>query len=270
MTTGIDPYAVLAKYYDGAYASMKDLIDVPFYVDLAEKIGGPVLEIGCGTGRVLLPTARAGITIHGVDSSLPMLAILDQKIGREPPGARERIRTHNGDMRNFRLETKYPLVTIPFRPMQHMHSVEDQIRALTTAAVHLDGNGLLAFDVFYPKFEILQARLGEEILEVEWVDPSAPNRIVRRYYRKDAVDKIHQICTLTFLLRTYEGEELVLEECESLRLSYYTYPHLQALFRLTGFEVVEEYGSFSKSPLDNSATDMIFLLQRKMPHLLLT
>ena len=122
MSTGIDPYAVLAKYYDGAYAAMKDLIDVRFYVDLAKRIGGPVLEIGCGTGRVLLPIARAGITIHGLDSSLAMLGILRQKIDREPPEVRERIRTHNGDMRNFRLEKKYPLVIIPFRPMQHMHS----------------------------------------------------------------------------------------------------------------------------------------------------
>jgi len=80
MTSGIDPYAVLAKYYDGAYAAMTDLIDGPFYVDLAQRIGGPVLEIGCGTGRVLLPIARAGTTIHGVDSSLPMLGILREKI----------------------------------------------------------------------------------------------------------------------------------------------------------------------------------------------
>src|SRR5436853_372233 len=144
---------------------MTDLTDGPFYVDLAQRIGGPVLEIGCGTGRVLLPIARAGTTIHGVDSSLPMLGILREKI-------------------------------------------------------------------------------------------------VRRYYRKDAADKIHQIYTLTFLLRTYEDGDLIREECESLTLSYYTYPHLRALFLLTGLEVVEEYGSFSKAPLDNSATDMIFLLRR--------
>jgi SAM-dependent methyltransferase len=197
-------------------------------VDLARRIGGPVLEIGCGTGRVLLPIARAGITIHGVDSSLPMLSILRQKIDREPPDVSERIRTHNGDMRNFRPEEKYPLVTIPFRPMQHMHSVEDQVCALTTAAFHLHEKGILAFDVFYPKFETLQARLGEEILEIDCTDPSTPNRIVRRYYRKDAVDKIQQIYTLTFLLRTYQGEDLIREECESLSLSYYTYPHLSA------------------------------------------
>jgi hypothetical protein len=66
-------YNTSAKYYDGAYAVKADLVDLPFYVDLATKFGGPVLEIGCGTGRVLLPIARQGIEIHGVDNSLPML-----------------------------------------------------------------------------------------------------------------------------------------------------------------------------------------------------
>ena len=264
MTAGIDPYLVLAKYYDGAYSAMKDLIDVPFYVDLAKRVGRPVLEIGCGTGRVLLPIARAGITIHGVDSSEPMLGILHQKIEREPREVRQRIGLHRGDMRNFRLEKKYPLVTMPFRPMQHMHDVEDQVCALTTAAFHLHEKGILAFDVFFPKFEMLEARIGEEIMEIEWADPSAPMRIVRRYYRKDALDKIHQIYRLTFFLRTYEGEDLVREESESMSLCYYTYPHLRTLFLLAGLRVVEEYGSFNKTPLDNSATDMIFLLQRKM------
>jgi 2-polyprenyl-3-methyl-5-hydroxy-6-metoxy-1,4-benzoquinol methylase len=54
-------YSTSAKYYDGAYAVKADLVDLPFYVDLANKFGGPVLEIGCGTGRVLLPIARQGI-----------------------------------------------------------------------------------------------------------------------------------------------------------------------------------------------------------------
>src|SRR5437667_709604 len=101
MTSGIDPYAVLAKYYDGAYAAMTDLIDGPFYVDLAQRIGGPVLEIGCGTGRVLLPIARAGTTIPGVDSFLPMFAIFREKTDREPPECGERFSPNTGACRNF-------------------------------------------------------------------------------------------------------------------------------------------------------------------------
>jgi SAM-dependent methyltransferase len=255
-------YSISAKYYDGAYAAKSDLVDLPFYVDLARKIGGPVLEMGCGTGRALLPIARAGVVIHGLDNSEAMLDILRQHIAEEAVDVQQRIVLHQDDMRGFRGYSKYPLVTIPFRPMQHMYVVEDQIKALETARFHLQDDGILAFDVFFPKFELITANLGVEMPEMEWPDPSQPGRIVRRFFRKDSVDKVNQVFSFTFIYRTYEGNALVLEENESFQLGYYTYPHLRALFRVVGLEVVEEYGSFAKAPLDNNATDMIFLLKK--------
>src|SRR5580704_19512531 len=115
--TQADSYDILAGHYDAAYASKVDLVDLPFYVDLAKRSGGPVLEIACGTGRVLLPIARQGIAIDGVDNSLPMLRVLKSHIENEPPQIRRRITLHHDDMRNFRLGKKYPLVIIPFRPL---------------------------------------------------------------------------------------------------------------------------------------------------------
>lgn len=259
----VDSYFVAAKYYDGAYGAMRDLADAAFYVELAKEYGGPVLEIGCGTGRVLLDIAREGIEIHGVDNSAPMLAILREHLARENAVVSNKVTLHSGDMREFRLDRKFPLVTIPFRPMQHMFTVEDQVRALKTAAAHLSVGGTLAFDVFYPKFEVLPLGMGEERLEVEWSPPSAPETVIRRYFRKDAVDKIRQNYTLTFIFRTYRNRQLVLEEREELKMSYYTYPHLQALFLLAGLEPIAEYSSFDRTPLDNDSQEMIFLLRRK-------
>jgi SAM-dependent methyltransferase len=264
MPPAIDSYNVTAKHYDGAYAAKQDLVDLPFYLDLAEQTGGPILEIACGTGRVLLPIARKGIEIHGVDNSQPMLKILQESLSREPREVRRRVTLHEGDMRDFRLGAQYPLVIIPFRPMQHMLTVEDQVGALTTAAAHLSEGGVLAFDVFYPKFEMLTARMGEEVAEMEWIPGSDPTLVVRRYFRKEAVDKINQIFSFTFIYRTFRGGELILEETEAFKLAYFTYPHLRALFLLARLEPVAEYGSFAKAPLDNGAEQMIFLL-RKAP-----
>src|SRR5215471_12965020 len=156
-------------------------------------------------------------------------------------------------MRGFRLSRMFPLVTLPFRPMQHMHTVSDQLRALTAAAAHVADRGTLAFDVFYPKFEVLPLGIGEERLEAEWSLPSDPETVVRRYYRKDAVDKINQTYSLTFIFRSYRNGQSVLEENDTLKMSYYTYPHLRALFLQTGLEPFAEYGSFARTPLDNSA-----------------
>jgi SAM-dependent methyltransferase len=261
-----DSYEVLAPHYDAAYAALdRSMVDLPFYLDLAKQSGGPVLEIACGTGRILLEIARAGIRIDGVDNSAAMLRVLKTSLERQAPEVRGRVAIHQGDMRSFRLGKAYPLAIVPFRPMQHMHTISDQVAALKTAAAHLQENGRVAFDVFYPKFELLTEGLGEEKLELAWADPSVPGRVVRRYFRRDSVDKIQQVFTGTFIFRTYEDEKLVREETDSLRMSYYTYPHLRALFLLAGLEIVEEYGSFSKAPLDNAATEMIFILRRLGP-----
>lgn len=260
MLTAIDSYLVGAKYYDGAYGSM-DLTDASFYVDLAKQVGGPVLEIGCGTGRVLLPTARAGIQIHGLDNSRPMLDVLQGKAGRESADVQKRITLHSGDMRDFRLNRTFSLVTSPFRPMQHIFTVADQVAALKSAAAHVAKEGILAFDVFFPKFERLPSGIGEEQLETEW--SPASETIIRRYYRKDALDKINHSLSLTFIFRTYRNGELIREESEPLKMSFYTYPHLRALFLMAELEPIAEYGSFARTPLDDKAEEMIFLLRSK-------
>jgi SAM-dependent methyltransferase len=258
----VDSYLVAAKYYDGAYGAMRDLVDAPFYVELAKEYGGPVLEIGCGTGRVLLDIARQGIEIHGVDNSAPMLAILREHLARENAAVSNKVTLHSADMRELRLDRKFPLATIPFRPMQHMHTVDDQVRALKSAAAHLAEGGTLAFDVFYPKYEVLPLGIGEERLEAEWSPRDEPQTVIRRYFRKEAVDKINQNFTLTFIFRIYRDGNLTAEENETLKMSYYSYPHLRALFLLAGLEPVAEYGSFARTPLDNTAEEMIFLLRK--------
>jgi len=258
----VDSYSVTAKHYEGAYAAKQDLVDLPFYLELARQSIGPILEIACGTGRVLLPIARKEIDIHGVDNSQPMLKILRDRLAAEPHEVRQRVTLHEGDMRDFRLNAQYPLVIIPFRPMQHMLTVQDQLSALATAASHLSDTGILAFDVFYPKFEMLTTRIGEEVPEMEWTPSSDPTTVVRRYFRKESVDKINQVFSFTFIYRTFRDGELIFEETEAFQLSYFTYPHLRALFLLAGLEPVAEYGSFAKAPLDNNAEQMIFLLRK--------
>ena len=219
MPTAIDSYRVTAKYYDGAYAPRQDLGDPPFDLDLAGQSAGPILEGAGGTGRVLLPIARKGIEIHGVDNSRPMLKILEDSLAREPREVRQRVTLHEGDMRDFRLGTQYPLVMIPFRPMQHMETVQDQVSALTTAALHLTETGILVFDVFYPKFEMIAGGTGEERFEMEWTPGSDPTTVVRRYFRKEFVDKINQVFGFIYIYRTFRDGQLIHHETEALQLT---------------------------------------------------
>ncbi|MEM0965130.1 MAG: class I SAM-dependent methyltransferase [Verrucomicrobiota bacterium] len=253
-------YGITSKYYDQAYAAKPNLVDAPFYLELAKEIGGPVLELGCGTGRILLPIARAGIRITGLDVSEPMLTILKDKLADEEDEVRSKVDWVQDDIRTFRGLGRFPLVTVPFRAMQHMYTIDDQVNALVSAKESLSDDGLLAFDVFNPKFDKIFSGVGEEFLDFEW---NHDGRVVKRFFRKDSVDKIGMSFTGSFIFRTYEDEKVVNEEIDQIQMSFYTYPHLMALFRLAGLEVVENFGGFSKEALTAESPEMIFLLKRK-------
>src|SRR4051812_27859835 len=93
---------VVSSLYDNVpiYAARPD---VQFYVDEAVKSEGRVLEVGCGTGRVLIPTARAGVAIDGLDASEAMLAECESRVAKEPDDVRGRVTLHRGDARDFDL-----------------------------------------------------------------------------------------------------------------------------------------------------------------------
>src|SRR3954466_4678007 len=110
----------VADLYDHV-TSYRERPDVDFFVDEAKRSGGPVLEIGCGTGRVLIPTAQAGIEILGLDASPLMLSVCQKKLSGEPERVQSKVLgLVEADMRAFELEREFSLATIPFRPFQHL------------------------------------------------------------------------------------------------------------------------------------------------------
>jgi len=133
-------YDGCATHYDADYASAGYEHDIPFYVERAKASGGPVLELGCGTGRVLVEIARAGIEIVGVDLSEEMLARAEERLAAEPAEVRERVRLIHSDLRTVTVDGgigRFPLVTSPFRVVQHLVSRDDQKAWLRTVRAHL-------------------------------------------------------------------------------------------------------------------------------------
>ena len=117
--TADDGYRLSSEFYDHIpMYSGRD--DVPFYSELARESGGPVLELGCGTGRILIPTARAGIDITGLDISQGMLSICEHSLSSESDDVRSRVTLVKCGMTEFSLGKRFPLVTVPFRAFQHL------------------------------------------------------------------------------------------------------------------------------------------------------
>src|SRR5665811_626933 len=114
---GYDERAEFAGFYDITYQRIGPK-DIDFFLDYSKKAGGRTLELACGTGRVLLPTAIAGCDITGLDLSSSMLGECQRKLDEQPPAVRERVRLIQANMANFATGEKYSLVTIPFRSFQ--------------------------------------------------------------------------------------------------------------------------------------------------------
>jgi ubiquinone/menaquinone biosynthesis C-methylase UbiE len=247
-------WATTAEHYDRFHTDRCE--DVEFWKSVASVIDGPVLEIACGTGRVGIEIARQGQELYGIDQSEDVLEVFRRKLISERPEVQARVHLSQGDMKTFNLQKKFSLAIIPFRPLQHMLTLDDQLAALKNARRHLIDGGTVGFDVFFPNYTALVQPNEVEKFEREWTDSN--NRTVRRFFLRHRVDTLNQVIYASFIFRTYSGEDLVSEEISPINMSYYTYPHLKLLLQLSGFKPMEEYGSYDRSPI-TSQKEMIFL-----------
>lgn len=242
-----DDYALIADLYDHVplYATRAD---IAFFVEAARASGGPVLEVGCGTGRVLIPTARAGVRIVGLDASPSMLAECRRRLEKEPADVRARVELTQGDMRTFSFAEKFALATIPFRPFQHLLTITDQLACLENIRRHLVPGGRLILDLFNPSIDLLANRqLGVEVPDG---DPftTPDGRKVRRMSQTLKHDRFAQINTieLIYYVTHPDGREERLVHAFQMR---YLWPYEAAhLLVRAGFSVEHLYADYEKRP----------------------
>ena len=229
--------SLIAQTYDDVYSVIRDSSgDVAFYVAQAAEAGGPVLEIGCGTGRILIPTARIGIECIGLDSSPEMLALLLEK---NPPANLQLV---NGQMSDFDLgKGRFQLITAPFRVLQHLLDIDSQLVALANVRQHLAPGGTFVFDVFDPKLEIMAQ------LVVPEGDGSAFTHQGYEMRRYDSVrrDLSAQVQSVTF---RYDGGPPELQGSTEIKMRWYYRYELEHLLRRAGFSELTFYRDFAKTP----------------------
>ncbi|MGH3051121.1 MAG: class I SAM-dependent methyltransferase, partial [Gaiellaceae bacterium] len=152
-------YDPIARLYDPWSAGVVE--DVSFYVDEALAAGGPVVELGAGTGRIAIPVAMAGVHVIGVDSSRGMLEVCAER-AREA-GVADRLDLRQGDLRRPPVSERVALVTCPFRAFLHLRDDDERLEALLAARELLLPDGRLVFDVFAPSREDVEETDGRWI-----------------------------------------------------------------------------------------------------------
>ncbi len=248
-------YRIASEFYDADYAAKAYSEDIRFYVDLACASGGPVLEMGCGSGRVLLPIARAGIRIHGIDISSDMLAALRRSLSVEPPAVQQRVTVSEGDVSKAVVDGRFVLVTSPFRVVQHLQDRPEQRAWLRNVRRHLALGGALCFDVFQPDFQYLARPRGPEV-EIDRTDPESGLR-VRRIYQTRPHSAL-QLLEIHFewLVENARGE-MVSRSAGSTVMRWYTRGELENLLELEGFAITDYWGSFLREPFGDGSQNQI-------------
>ena len=217
------PYDPIARLYDPWSASVVE--DVSFYVDEALGAGGPLVELGVGTGRIAIPCALAGARVIGVDSSRGMLEVCAQR-GREA-GVDELLDLRLGDLRRPPVDERVPLVICPFRAYLHLPDDEQRLEALRAAHRLLLPDGKLVFDVFTPSREDVEETHGR------WLE--------REPGIHERADWDLEAQTLTLSVRGPQGES-------SMVLWWLEPARWQALLAEAGYDVAACYGWFDRRP----------------------
>lgn len=254
------PFAV--EIYDHM-SHVKAMTDVPFWLKYARASGGPVLELGCGTGRVTIPIAREGIEITGLDVSSLMLDRARTKLAAEPEEVRRRVSLVEASMHDFALGREFALIFSAFRSFQAMKTVKDQLSCLRCVRSHLKKGGRLILDVFNPHMPYLVDESRKEEFDEEQIE-MPDGRTVTARYRNPAIDPDTQTrdCEMIYYIPQPDGsKQRVVWE---FQLHYFFRFELEHLLVRAGFEIEDVFSDFDESPFGTKSPGEILMVARKV------
>ena len=242
-------------YYDLTQQGVSG--DVGFYLELARQAEGKVLDLACGTGRICIPLAQAGVDVTGLDLSAEMLERARRKA--QESGVGDRLRLLQGDMRQFQLDQTFSLIMIPFRSFLHLLHIHEQMKALKCIRQHLAPGGKFAMNVFVPRIEHFVEESEKMSLRGTYRLETGEEVAMWDYTR---FDHFQQLAEVTRIYERTDPDGVVTQRVKGRFTLRYIYPaELHHLLRLNGFKVVQRYGSFAKEPFDAKSTELVLVAE---------
>lgn len=243
-----------ALEYDAKTGHLLD--DVPFYLKLIKKYGGPVLELACGTGRVTIPIAEKGYNITGLDISKEMIALGKKKAAEKDV----EINWIQGDVRDFNLHKKFKFIFYPFNSILHLHYNEAFYACFNCVRKHLVGDGRFAFEIFMPSLTIL-GRDPEKFYKRTglsgYTDPITGYKV--RIDERTAYDRATQLLHITWKYKSKGGQRP--DDHFSLRILFPQ--EINAMLEHCGLEIEAKYGNYELSPFKSDSAKQIILCRKK-------
>lgn len=252
-----DFYDTIARFYDAENAGMVD--DLPLYSALARQVGGPVLDVGCGTGRVMLHLAQEGYRVVGMDHSEAMLARGQRKL-EMLPDLKAQVSFVWGDVLNSDLDGRFKLVIMSYNGFMHFAEQSEQIAALRCFRDRLDEGGLLVIDLPNPAPAFGSEDDGAVVLERMFVEPESDHQVMQQSV--STLDRVTQQLDITWIYDEIDDEGLVIRTLAPLQLRYVFAAEMDLMLALTGLCRFEIYGDYARGPFADGCERMIVLARR--------
>jgi ubiquinone/menaquinone biosynthesis C-methylase UbiE len=248
---GVGPLVYNGDIYDGQFHRNNE--DFPFYRKWCLKTGGPVLELCCGTGRLTIPLAQAGVDITGLDITPAMLN--QAKTKRDAKGLD--IKLIKGDMRRFRLGRRFKLIFIPFNSIQNTYTLKDIENIFARVKEHLTSGGVFILDIFNPSIRILNGSGAPSKVIERFTLPDGRKIIIKEKHVYDAAAQVNRVAWQYII----NGKSRPFQQ---LDMRCFFPQEMDALLKYNGFEVVEKFGNYNQAPFGSAFSKQIYILRKKV------
>lgn len=247
-----DPYWNPALY-DLEYTEYRE--DIPWYTALAQSARGPVLELGCGSGRITVPLAEAGAEVTGLERSVPMLTALRERLLSEPEAVADRVRLVRGSFLDIPFRHEFSAIFLPFNAIHHCADHREVLRLFAEVRKALQPGGFFALDCYTPD-PLLYQRDPERRYGIRVDYDPRDGRIIDSW-EQSHYDPVAQVHHVIYTYQYQDGEQVRLE----LDLRMYYPAELLGLIDLAGFEIVQRAGDFEGNPATPQSERWVMVLK---------
>ena len=251
-----EDYDSIAPFYDVEHARFDE--DIDLYMNFAELRGGPLLELACGSGRLLLPLARAGYEVTGVDTSAAMLDLA--RLALETEGVTARCELVQQDMCALHLGKKFHMAFIALGSFGHICARKAQQQALAAIRAHLSAGGTFILDISNEDARYMEDMGGQMLHQGTWrLDDGS----MVTHFVSPASSTTTHLLDLTHFYDIHQQGEAVRRTITQTRLYLFERNEAELLLEQAGFSVKNVYGNYDLSQYEHDSPRMIFVAEAR-------
>ena len=254
-------YATIARYYDALNADQVD--DIPLYLELAGTAAGSVLDVGCGSGRILFPLLAAGHEAHGIELETAMLALAEKRARSLSTAARARLSLHRGNAIRYAFPTRYSLILLSYNMLMHFHETATQLILLQHFRQIAHPCARLVIDLPHPGEAFASQDPDSLQHERDIIDPNSGNLI--QVFSRSRLDLSAQLLNVTWTYDEITADGCLRRTVTNQRLRYFTRAELSLLLQISGWEERAVYGDYDRQPYEDGCGRLLVIADLRQP-----